>query len=144
MEAVDYLTSRLVELVKLARTHHVCLCIDSEESYRLPMTLQVIEAVISSEACRGWQGLGMAVQAYQKCALDVLKWLKTMLTKHKAYMSVRLVKGAYWDSEIKEAQLMGILLSSVYPEASYRLYVYELCKIFITIARCHLSTVCQS
>ena len=73
----------------------------------------------------------MAVQAYQKCALDVLKWLKTMLTKHKAYMSVRLVKGAYWDSEIKEAQLIGIDYYPVFTQKHHTDCMYMSCAKFL-------------
>ena len=84
------------------------LTIDAEEADRLDLSLDVIEAVAKDPATRQWPGLGLAVQAYGKRALDVIDWVAATARTYGRRMSVRLVKGAYWDSEIKRAQERGL------------------------------------
>ncbi|HME39813.1 MAG TPA: bifunctional proline dehydrogenase/L-glutamate gamma-semialdehyde dehydrogenase PutA [Steroidobacteraceae bacterium] len=84
------------------------LTIDAEEADRLDLSLDVIEALAKDPATRQWPGLGLAVQAYGKRALDVIDWVAATARTYGRRMSVRLVKGAYWDSEIKRAQERGL------------------------------------
>ncbi len=105
--AVPFLVDRLKTLARAAKENHISLTVDAEESYRLEISLDIIEAVFSDPEFAGWEGLGLAVQAYQKRAYPVLEWLVELANKHGKRMQVRLVKGAYWDTEIKYAQMMG-------------------------------------
>src|SRR6266478_1389598 len=84
------------------------LTIDAEEADRLDLSLDVIEALAEDPATRQWPGLGLAVQAYGKRALDVIDWAAAAARTYGRRMTVRLVKGAYWDSEIKRAQERGL------------------------------------
>ncbi len=86
----------------------IALTIDAEESERLDMSLDIIEAVAGGPALKGWDGLGMAVQAYGKRARAVIAWANALAAAHDRRMTVRLVKGAYWDSEIKHSQEQGL------------------------------------
>ncbi len=84
------------------------LTIDAEEADRLDLSLDVIEALAEDPATRQWPGLGLAVQAYGKRSLDVIDWAAAAARTYGRRMTVRLVKGAYWDSEIKRAQERGL------------------------------------
>jgi RHH-type proline utilization regulon transcriptional repressor/proline dehydrogenase/delta 1-pyrroline-5-carboxylate dehydrogenase len=84
------------------------LTIDAEEADRLDLSLDLIEALARDPATRAWQGLGLAVQAYGKRALGVIDWVAALARESGRRMTVRLVKGAYWDSEIKRAQERGL------------------------------------
>jgi RHH-type proline utilization regulon transcriptional repressor/proline dehydrogenase/delta 1-pyrroline-5-carboxylate dehydrogenase len=84
------------------------LNIDAEESDRLDLSLDVIEAVLSDASLEGWDGFGVVVQAYGKRAADVIEWLYALAQKHDRKIMVRLVKGAYWDTEIKRSQVEGL------------------------------------
>jgi RHH-type transcriptional regulator, proline utilization regulon repressor / proline dehydrogenase / delta 1-pyrroline-5-carboxylate dehydrogenase len=103
---------RLVPLVTaLARRAAglgIQLTIDAEEGDRLDLSLDVIEALAEDPATRHWPGLGLAVQAYGKRALGVIDWVAAAARSYGRRMSVRLVKGAYWDTEIKRAQERGL------------------------------------
>jgi RHH-type transcriptional regulator, proline utilization regulon repressor / proline dehydrogenase / delta 1-pyrroline-5-carboxylate dehydrogenase len=103
---------RLVPLVaalaQRAAALKIQLTIDAEEADRLDLSLDVIEALAKDPATRHWPGLGLAVQAYGKRALDVIDWTAAAARTYGRRMTVRLVKGAYWDSEIKRAQERGL------------------------------------
>jgi RHH-type proline utilization regulon transcriptional repressor/proline dehydrogenase/delta 1-pyrroline-5-carboxylate dehydrogenase len=103
---------RLVPLVaslaQRAAALNIQLTIDAEEADRLDLSLDVIEALAKDPATRHWPGLGLAVQAYGKRALDVIDWTAAAARAYGRRMTVRLVKGAYWDSEIKRAQERGL------------------------------------
>ncbi len=103
---------RLVPLVaalaRRAADLGIQLTIDAEEADRLDLSLDVIEALAKDAATRDWPGLGLAVQAYGKRALDVIDWTAAAARTYGRRMTVRLVKGAYWDSEIKRAQERGL------------------------------------
>ncbi|OOG25900.1 bifunctional proline dehydrogenase/L-glutamate gamma-semialdehyde dehydrogenase [Thioalkalivibrio denitrificans] len=101
------LVQRLGELAVKAAEANIGLCVDAEEADRLDISLDVIEAVSACEDLAGWQGLGLAVQAYQKRCAPLIAWLTDMARRHDRRLMVRLVKGAYWDSEIKLAQEQG-------------------------------------
>ncbi len=104
----DVLVSRTKSLAMLAMGAKVGFNIDAEEAARLDISLDVIEAVLSDAAFAGWDGLGIVVQAYSKRAAPVIDWLYELAKTHQRKIMVRLVKGAYWDTEIKHAQVMGL------------------------------------
>ena len=98
----------VIRLAGRAREAGLSVTLDAEEAERLELTLEVFEAVRRSTELRGWDGLGLAVQAYQKRALPTVRWLARLATELGCRIPVRLVKGAYWDSEIKLAQERGL------------------------------------
>ncbi len=102
------LVPRMAALTEQARAANIGLNIDAEEMDRLDISLSVIEAVLRSPSLQGWDGFGVVVQAYSKQALSVLDWLNQLATDLDRKISVRLVKGAYWDTEIKNAQVLGL------------------------------------
>ena len=102
------LVPRLFELARAAKRYDIGLTVDAEEASRLDLSLEVIEAVAGDPSLRGWDGFGLAVQAYQKRAPALIDWLAGMAARHRRRLMVRLVKGAYWDSEIKLAQEAGL------------------------------------
>ena len=102
------LLPRLLELARAARRHNLALTIDAEEQDRLDLTLDLFAAAFCDPSLDGWPGLGIAVQAYGKRAIAVLRWLKRLAEHQRKRIPVRLVKGAYWDSEIKWAQERGL------------------------------------
>ena len=102
------LSERLLELACLAKKYGIGLTVDAEETERLELSLMIFENVYLDSALHGWDGLGLAVQAYQKRALPVLRWLKSLSQQQDKQIPVRLVKGAYWDTEIKHAQELGL------------------------------------
>ncbi|MFL6575800.1 MAG: bifunctional proline dehydrogenase/L-glutamate gamma-semialdehyde dehydrogenase PutA, partial [Povalibacter sp.] len=102
------LAPRLVELAVAARDGGIALTVDAEEAERLELSLELIEHVARAPELQGWQGFGLAVQAYQKRAPDVIRFLIQLAQSSGKRMNVRLVKGAYWDSEIKRAQERGL------------------------------------
>jgi RHH-type proline utilization regulon transcriptional repressor/proline dehydrogenase/delta 1-pyrroline-5-carboxylate dehydrogenase len=111
------LGDKLIRLVEQARVFNVPITIDAEEIDRLELSLELFEKVFSSNICRDWDGFGLAVQTYSKQALPVLYWLNHLAKKHDRRIPLRLVKGAYWDSEIKKAQQLGI---STYPVLTHK------------------------
>lgn len=112
------LRSRLIpcmlELARRAARHGIGLTIDAEEADRLDISLEIIEALARDPATREWEGLGLAVQAYGRRAAGVIDWVAALARESGRRMSVRLVKGAYWDSEIKRAQERGLPSFPVY------------------------------
>lgn len=105
---LNELVPRVLELCKLAKKFDMGLNIDAEEADRLDISLSVIEATLHDEDLSGWAGLGVVVQAYGKRAGPTLDWLYALSKKLDRQIMVRLVKGAYWDSEIKKAQVDGL------------------------------------
>ena len=101
------LVPRLEALAIQAMGANIGLTVDAEEADRTDLSLDVIEAVFSASALNGWEGFGLAVQAYQKRALPLIDWLGELAAQNRRRLTVRLVKGAYWDSEIKRAQEGG-------------------------------------
>jgi len=90
-----------------AKRYNIGLTVDAEESERLDISLDVIEAVFSDNDLAGWDGFGMALQAYQQRAIFVVDWVRELTVRVERKMMVRLVKGAYWDTEIKNTQKDG-------------------------------------
>ena len=102
------LVPRLADLALAARAAWLPLTIDAEEADRLDLSLSLFEAVLTDPALAGWNGLGLAVQGYSKRALPLIGWLAKLAAATGRRVPVRLVKGAYWDSEIKWAQEAGL------------------------------------
>jgi len=102
------LVPRVLELARQAKQYDLNLTIDAEEADRLELSLDVIAAVFADPSMRGYDGFGLAVQAYQKRAPAVIDWIGELISAHSSRMMVRLVKGAYWDTEIKRAHERGL------------------------------------
>jgi len=102
------LVPRLVALAGRAKAADIGFTIDAEEAERLDLSLDVLEAVSADPALAGWNGLGLAIQGYQKRVLPLIECLAEMAHRHRRRLMVRLVKGAYWDSEIKQSQERGL------------------------------------
>ncbi len=111
------LVPRLAALARLAKAADIGFTIDAEEADRLDLSLDVIEAVSADPSLAGWNGLGLAIQGYQKRVLPLIDWLGEIAHRHGRRLMVRLVKGAYWDSEIKQSQERGLRrLSRLHPQ----------------------------
>jgi RHH-type transcriptional regulator, proline utilization regulon repressor / proline dehydrogenase / delta 1-pyrroline-5-carboxylate dehydrogenase len=102
------LLPQIIELCELAKSLNVGLTLDAEEVNRLDLSLDLFEIIATHETLKNWNGLGLAVQAYGKRAKPVLQWLADLAKKSGRKLPVRLVKGAYWDTEIKRAQEAGL------------------------------------
>ena len=101
------LAPAILELAQLAKSYGIGFTIDAEEADRLELSLDLIEATFSDPSLDGWEGYGLAVQAYQKRTPYVIDFLADLARRVGRRMPVRLVKGAYWDAEIKRAQIDG-------------------------------------
>lgn len=102
------LVPRLIELAQRAKSYDLNLTVDAEEADRLELSLEVIAAAFGDTSLSGWDGFGLVIQAYQKRAADVIDYTCELAARLNRRMMVRLVKGAYWDSEIKRAQERGL------------------------------------
>jgi RHH-type transcriptional regulator, proline utilization regulon repressor / proline dehydrogenase / delta 1-pyrroline-5-carboxylate dehydrogenase len=102
------LLPRVAGLARLARAYDIGVNIDAEEADRLDLSLDLLESLCFDPALEGWNGVGFVVQAYQKRASLVLDFLVDLARRSRRRLMVRLVKGAYWDSEIKRAQVDGL------------------------------------
>ncbi len=105
---MNELYPRLKRLAVMARGYDVGINIDAEESERLDLSLDLLEALCRDPEMEGWNGVGFVVQAYQKRAYPTLGWIIDLARATKRRIMLRLVKGAYWDSEIKRAQVDGL------------------------------------
>ncbi|WP_395345141.1 bifunctional proline dehydrogenase/L-glutamate gamma-semialdehyde dehydrogenase PutA [Ningiella sp. W23] len=105
---LEEIADKLKTLCVMARDYDIGLTVDAEESERLELSLDIIERVFRDKDLQGWTGFGMAVQAYQKRAIFVIEWIRELTQDIGRSMMVRLVKGAYWDSEIKHTQQLGV------------------------------------
>lgn len=102
------LPPRLLDLARKAKNYDLNFTVDAEEADRLELSLDVIEATLSEPSLAGWDGFGLAIQAYQKRAPQVIDWIAELAQTLDRRLMVRLVKGAYWDTEIKRAQERGL------------------------------------
>ena len=121
------LVPKLLTLIEIAQNYNVAINIDAEECDRLDISLDVISEIAKSIAHSKWQGFGVVVQAYQKRAPYVLDWLYELSQKNNLKLMVRLVKGAYWDSEIKQAQVLGDVDYPVFTKKSNTDYSFLAC-----------------
>jgi RHH-type transcriptional regulator, proline utilization regulon repressor / proline dehydrogenase / delta 1-pyrroline-5-carboxylate dehydrogenase len=102
------LVATVGRLLERARALEVQVTIDAEEAYRHHLMLTVFSDLLETPVCSGWSGLGLAVQAYQKRAPETIDWVASLARRHGVRIPVRLVKGAYWDTEVKRAQQLGL------------------------------------
>ena len=98
---------RVLDLARMAKAANVNFCLDAEEADRLVLSLELLDRLTGEASLSGWTGLGLAVQAYQKRARGVIEAVATLARTRRMRLMVRLVKGAYWDGEIKRAQAQG-------------------------------------
>jgi RHH-type transcriptional regulator, proline utilization regulon repressor / proline dehydrogenase / delta 1-pyrroline-5-carboxylate dehydrogenase len=121
---MEELLPRLKALVLLARRYDIGINIDAEESERLDLSLDLLEALCRDADLSGWNGVGFVVQAYQKRAVATLAFIVDLARQTRRRIMVRLVKGAYWDSEIKRSQVEGlegfpVFTRKIYTDVSY-------------------------
>ena len=105
---VDEIAGRLLALCRMAKDRGIGLNVDAEEADRLEISLDVIGAAMADDSLAGWDGFGIVVQAYSRRAPEVIDWLYALAERLDRRIMVRLVKGAYWDTEVKRAQVMGL------------------------------------
>ena len=129
------LLPRLKALCLQARGHDIGLNIDAEEADRLDISLDLLEALATDPELGGWNGLGFVVQAYQKRAPRVLDFVIDLARRSGRRMMVRLVKGAYWDAEIKRAQIDGLAGYPVFTRKVYTDVSYLACARQLLAAR---------
>ena len=142
------LLPKLKELVNYAYSKNVEITIDAEEQDRLSLSLYIIEKIAYEKNIKDWSGFGIALQAYGKRSLDVINWLNNILKKREQ-MHLRLVKGAYWDYEIKHAQVAGYEGYPVFSKKSFTDIAYIACakeilknkKIFAKFATHNAHTI---
>jgi RHH-type proline utilization regulon transcriptional repressor/proline dehydrogenase/delta 1-pyrroline-5-carboxylate dehydrogenase len=130
-KAMPVIINRLLNLACKAREKNVPITLDAEEQYRLDISLQVFETVLSHQDLANWGQLGIVVQAYGKRALSVLHWLYALGSKLQVSIPVRLVKGAYWDTEIKWAQQLGLSEYPVFTQKASTDLNYLACTRFL-------------
>jgi len=121
------MVERVLFLARAASEAQIGFNIDAEESYRLDLSLDVIEHVLSDPSLSGWDGFGVVVQAYDKRAPVLLDWLYRLSIFLKRKIMVRLVKGAYWDQEIKYAQVHGLASYPVFSRKAHTDLSYLAC-----------------
>ena len=124
---MDEIVPKLKALCLHAKAYNIGLTVDAEESERLDISLDIIEAVFTDTDLGEWQGFGIALQAYQKRALFVVDWLRELTLRANRRMMVRLVKGAYWDTEIKNSQKDGMSHFPVFTRKSSTDVSYHAC-----------------
>ncbi|MGY3440079.1 MULTISPECIES: bifunctional proline dehydrogenase/L-glutamate gamma-semialdehyde dehydrogenase PutA [unclassified Bradyrhizobium] len=108
MRVMSELVPQLIDLARRAKAFDLNFTVDAEEADRLELSLDVIAAAFADPSLAGWSGFGLAIQAYQKRAADVIDYIDALTRALDRRMMVRLVKGAYWDTEIKRAQERGL------------------------------------
>ncbi|GAA3998783.1 trifunctional transcriptional regulator/proline dehydrogenase/L-glutamate gamma-semialdehyde dehydrogenase [Comamonas faecalis] len=121
------LLPRVLRLAELAKQYDIGMNIDAEEADRLELSLDLLEALCAAPTLKGWSGIGFVVQAYQKRCPQVIDYLIDLARRSRRRLMVRLVKGAYWDSEIKRAQLDGLAGYPVYTRKVYTDVSYLAC-----------------
>lgn len=121
------LPDKLLALARLCKYYDIALTVDAEESERLDLSLDVIEKAFNDSSLDGWNGFGLAVQSYQKRAYWVLDWVAELARNKKRRMTVRLIKGAYWDSEIKKSQMQGLAEYPVFTRKVFTDVSFQAC-----------------
>jgi RHH-type proline utilization regulon transcriptional repressor/proline dehydrogenase/delta 1-pyrroline-5-carboxylate dehydrogenase len=136
--ALNELSARLRELAVVAEAAGIALTVDAEETDRLELSLAIFERVFRDPTLQHYSGLGIAVQAYQKRAWRVVSWLEELAHDGRRVLPVRLVKGAYWDSEIKRAQELGLDGYPVFTRKSNTDVSYLACAKALLLESPHL------
>jgi len=126
-QIMDELVPRIKSLLMLAMEHNIAVAIDAEEATRLDLSLEIYNALHSDTAFDGYDGIGFVLQAYQKRALPIIDFIEEISKRYKRRIPVRLVKGAYWDSEIKQAQTNGLKNYPVFTRKSHTDVSYLAC-----------------
>lgn len=125
------LATTLTDLVKLAKEADVGVTIDAEEADRHELSLELFEKVYRSGVCKGWPRFGLVVQAYSKRALPTLCWITSLAKECGDEIPVRLVKGAYWDNEIKWSQENGLTGYPVFTRKAHSDISYLACSRYL-------------
>jgi RHH-type proline utilization regulon transcriptional repressor/proline dehydrogenase/delta 1-pyrroline-5-carboxylate dehydrogenase len=102
------LVPRVIDLARSAKAYDLNFTVDAEEADRLELSLEVIASALAEPSLAGWHGFGLAIQAYQKRSIAVIDWVAALAEALDRRIMVRLVKGAYWDTEVKRAQERGL------------------------------------
>lgn len=121
------LTPKVIELARQAKKYDLNFTVDAEEADRLELSLDVIAAVMADASLAGWDGFGLAIQAYQKRAAAVIDHIAALAETYDRRLMVRLVKGAYWDTELKRAQERGLPDYPVFTRKAMTDLNYEAC-----------------
>lgn len=137
---VKELTTILKDLALKCQKYNIGLTVDAEETERLDLSLDIIKNVFLDPDLKDWEGFGLALQAYQKRAFYVIDYLKELCVQAGKKLSVRLVKGAYWDSEIKKAQVDGESAYPVFTRKSLTDLSYNACAIKLLKNNTHFYT----
>jgi RHH-type proline utilization regulon transcriptional repressor/proline dehydrogenase/delta 1-pyrroline-5-carboxylate dehydrogenase len=124
---MDELYPRLLSLTLLAKQYDIGLNIDAEEADRLELSLDLLERLCFEPQLTGWNGIGFVIQAYQKRCPYVIDYVIDLARRSRHRLMIRLVKGAYWDSEIKRAQVDGLEGYPVYTRKVYTDVSYIAC-----------------
>ena len=132
---LEELVPNVIALARMARDHDLNFTVDAEEADRLELSLEVVAAALADPSLGGWDGFGLAVQAYQKRACAVVDWLDEIARALGRRLMVRLVKGAYWDTEIKRAQERGLADYPVFTRKPMTDLCYMACARRLIAAR---------
>jgi RHH-type proline utilization regulon transcriptional repressor/proline dehydrogenase/delta 1-pyrroline-5-carboxylate dehydrogenase len=132
------LVPKVLELARNAKAHALGLTVDAEEADRLELSLEVFAGVLTDSSLAGWDGFGLAIQTYLKRAPDVIDWTVALARALDRRLMVRLVKGAYWDTEIKRAQERGLADYPVFTRKAMTDLCYLVCVRKLLAAREHL------
>lgn len=132
------LVPQVIALAQLAKKYDLKFTVDAEEADRLELSLDVITAVAEDESLAGWDGFGLAIQAYQKRAEAVIDYVAALAARLNRRFMVRLVKGAYWDTEVKRAQERGLADYPVFTRKAMTDLNYLACARKMLAARPHI------
>lgn len=135
---IHELLPRVVELARLAKRYDIGFNIDAEEADRLELSLVILEALAFDPQLADWHGLGFVVQAYGKRAPHVIDWLIDLAVRSDHRLMIRLVKGAYWDTEIKRTQVDGLADFPVFTRKVHTDVSYLACARKLLDARAHI------
>jgi len=129
------LVPRVIELARGAKAYDLNFTVDAEEADRLELTLDVFARALADPSLAGWDGFGLAIQAYQKRSLAVIDWVVALAEALDRRLMVRLVKGAYWDTEVKRAQERGLADYPVFTRKAMTDLCYVACAKKLLAAR---------
>jgi RHH-type proline utilization regulon transcriptional repressor/proline dehydrogenase/delta 1-pyrroline-5-carboxylate dehydrogenase len=121
------LLPRVAALARLAKAQDVGFAIDAEEADRMEISLDLLAALVADDSLAGWDGLGFVVQCYQKRARPAIDWIVALARWRKRRLMLRLVKGAYWDAEVKRAQVDGMPGYPVFTRKAHTDVAYLAC-----------------
>lgn len=124
---IPEISARLLELAKSAASYNINMTIDAEETPRLNSSIKIIANMLNLPSLNDWEGFGLALQAYHKAAPAVIEHISELARNTSSKIQMRLVKGAYWDSEIKHAQIAGLEEFPVYTRKSHSDISYMTC-----------------